>query len=463
MALWSWFLLHVLLYPLCAGATGYNENCIFEVFSECKRCSFDYGADRYYCLKKCLNILNKDMDGPCNNFYENKYVYDAFDTYNSNLQQETALRTLAKHCGLYFGMALNYGKLHDQKYMNIASKQFSSITAENACKWSYLQPKKDFRNYEACDKIIRESVKHDQVVRGHALSWARSTQNPKWFTEGNFTKEETIGILKDHIDDVLRYYGTNVYVWDVVNEPISDTNNKVLKVGHWYPKIKNYIDIAFIQAAKSRKHPNIKLFINDYNVASSRGYTAKKAQKLYDLVVDMKQRGIPIDGVGFQLHVDINYSLVDGVKANIERFGNIGVDVHMTEIDVGCAPRESKCASGWGEKQEQMQAEVYAALMRVCLDTDACKSYTIWGAVDKYTWIQAGHNPLLYDKKYQPKLAVKALMDTLSDNNVWVNRYYQRINRKPVADVLDEISSSPWNDFHGVEQHENIFGMEDEL
>ena len=41
--------------------------------------------------------------------------------------------------------------------------------------------------------------------------------------------------------------------------------------------------------------------------------------------------------------------------------------------------------------------------------------------------------------------------------------YHQRINRKPVADVLDEISSSPWNDFHGVEQHENIFGMEDEL
>ena len=70
---------------------------------------------------------------------------------------------------------------------------------------------------------------------------------------------------------------------------------------------------------------------------------------------------------------------------------------------------------------------------------------------------------LLYDKKYQPKLAVKALMDTLSDNNVWVDRYYRRINRKPVADVLDEITSSPWKDFHGVEQQENMFGMEDEL
>ena len=41
---------------------------------------------------------------------------------------------------------------------------------------------------------------------------------------------------------------------------------------------------------------------------------------MFNMVKDMQSRDIPIDGVGLQLHVDINYNLADGVAANIKRW-----------------------------------------------------------------------------------------------------------------------------------------------
>ena len=42
---------------------------------------------------------------------------------------------------------------------------------------------------------------------------------------------------------------------------------------------------------------------------------------MYNMVESMLDRGVPIDGVGLQMHVGTGYDLVDGVKANMERYG----------------------------------------------------------------------------------------------------------------------------------------------
>lgn len=232
----------VSLYPILAQkpfsvlAKVYSEECIFEVFTKCDHCNlndnfYSYSSydEKYLCLKKCLAVLNEREGNPCD-LGEETVMYDEDDLEEYEEEEESVpLRSLAERNGLYFGMALNYHRLYDTKYTRIAANQFSSITAENACKWSKLQPAKNVRKHKRCDRIVTEAIKNGQVVRGHALIWARSTTNPKWFTEGDYTKDESIVILQDHIDHVLRYYGNNVYVWDVVNEPISDVDSEVLK------------------------------------------------------------------------------------------------------------------------------------------------------------------------------------------------------------------------------------------
>eukprot|EP01046_Picozoa_sp_COSAG06_P097090 COSAG06_NODE_43199_length_374_cov_0.858182_1_plen_52_part_01 len=51
----------------------------------------------------------------------------------------------------------------------------------------------------------------------------------------------------------------------------------------------------------------------------------------------MQARKVPIDGVGLQFHWDLEHhdSLTD-VAANMKRLGDLGLEVHITELDIKC-------------------------------------------------------------------------------------------------------------------------------
>ena len=80
------------------------------------------------------------------------------------------------------------------------------------------------------------------------------------------------------------------------------------------------------------KLTDAKLEIRDFNVA----FGGKKADGLYQLVEHLKNSGVRIDAVGFQCHlnVGINYNY-ENLRKNIKRFIELGVEVYITELDVG--------------------------------------------------------------------------------------------------------------------------------
>lgn len=123
----------------------------------------------------------------------------------------------------------------------------------------------------------------------------------------------------------------------------------------------------------------------------------------------MKQRGVPIDGVGLQLHVDLNYNLAGGVKQDIARYAALGLEVHITELDV-------KCGDGcnWTADKEKQQAAIYHDLLNACLAyPKTCKNFETWGFTDKHTWISNNQHPLPFDENYQPKAAVNAMLSAM--------------------------------------------------
>ena len=66
------------------------------------------------------------------------------------------------------------------------------------------------------------------------------------------------------------------------------------------------------------------------------------------MVKAMKERGeeeCPIDGVGFQNHIDINFEVAnfEGIRQNIKRYADIGIEVQFTETDVKCTAKNEKC------------------------------------------------------------------------------------------------------------------------
>ena len=49
--------------------------------------------------------------------------------------------------------------------------------------------------------------------------------------------------------------------------------------------------------------------------------------------------GVPIDGVGLQMHISVDaFPSKADVSANMARLVALGLEVHITEMDVRCAP-----------------------------------------------------------------------------------------------------------------------------
>ena len=127
------------------------------------------------------------------------------------------------------------------------------------------------------------------------------------------------------------------------------------------------LELAFTTAAEALESVNatdVKLFLNDYMAESSTGVLyASKADRVYTLAQQLLAKGIPLHGVGMQFHLDLTYSSFDGVAANMKRLGELGLEVHVTELDVSCSLTASTCS--WDDSDAAKQAKIYASLLQV--------------------------------------------------------------------------------------------------
>ena len=119
----------------------------------------------------------------------------------------------------------------------------------------------------------------------------------------------------------------------------------------------------------------------------------------------LKDAGTPVDGVGFQMHLDADFDRYDEVASTFQKIADLDLDIYITELDVSVREGMS----------EEQQADVYEEVLSLCLAQTRCKAYQAWGFTDMYSW-RREYNPLLLDRRYQPKPAYFALQRRLSDN-----------------------------------------------
>merc|ERR1711920_930685 len=181
----------------------------------------------------------------------------------------------------------------------------------------------------------------------------------------------------------------------------------------FYPGVPDYIDLAF-QTARRVGGAGITLLYNDYNIlCSASGHWMKtKSDRAYNLVKSMKERGIPVDGIGFQAHLSTDWDstqLWTGTRENFQRYQDIGIEVHVTELDI-------QHNGQWDAAAEAKQARMYRTMLEICLEFPACKSFSLWGFTDKSTWRGSETHPLIYTVDYQPKAAFYEMMDALGSS-----------------------------------------------
>ena len=281
-------------------------------------------------------------------------------------------------------------------------------------KWWVLRPDRATYDFRQGDEVVRFAQAHQMKIRGHCLVWGR--YNPDWLTQGHFTTRQLSRLLHEHISRVMKHFAGQVFAWDVVNEAMDE--NGSVRDSLWYDqpgiglsgKGTAYIEQVFRWAHKA--DPQALLF---YNEAEGEGLN-RKSDVIYAMVKDFKRRGIPIDGVGLQMHVPKLDADVAAISANIARLTALGVQVHITELDV-FLPLDS---NGLLHPDDLIrQAEVYRGIVRACLNSAGCTAIQTWGFTDKYSWIGSHSRgsrgqALPFDRAYRPKYAYRAVLEELS-------------------------------------------------
>lgn len=302
-------------------------------------------------------------------------------------------------------------------------KQFNSITPENAMKMGPVHPQENRYFWNDADSIVGFAQKNGLKVRGHNLCW--HNQTPPWLfrdSSGNaVSKEVLLKRLRNHIEAVVGRYKGKIYAWDVVNEAVSDKPGEYLRHSQWLDICgEEYIAKAFQFAHEA--DPDALLFYNDYNEID-----AAKREKIYRLVKGLKDAGVPLHGVGLQGHWAINELSRQQLDSTIKRFGDLGIKVQITEMDISVYPKEHNARERRPEdidtdftpEKESKQLEVY----KMCFELfrkykNILSGVTFWNISDRNSWLDnfpvKGRKdyPLLFDKDLRPKRAFWEVIKT---------------------------------------------------
>lgn len=315
------------------------------------------------------------------------------------------LRELAETHDLNVGAAVAGGKLRsDPHYRGLLKREFNAITTENALKMGPVHPEPATYDFSDSDAIVSFGTAYDMTIRGHTLVW--HNQQPQWLSPWERTDEQLEDFLRAHIHTVAGRYRSSIDVWDVVNEAVLDDGS--LRETVWYDAMgEEYLDKAFHWTKAVA--PDATLCYNDYGAEALNA----KADGIYELLKRLLDRGVPVDAVGLQMHALHQQPDIDEVAQNVERLQALGLDVHLTEVDVAF-PSEHK-----PDDHLAAQAEYYRDLFELCLDMEM-DTIVMWGVRDSDSWVRSWFpdvtgDPLLFDERNSAKPAYDSVVSVLSD------------------------------------------------
>jgi len=309
--------------------------------------------------------------------------------------------------------------------LDLTLSQFNAMTPEFELQPSFIAPEEGMFNFERGDRVVDFALENGMPVRGHSLLWHEET--PDYFLQGS--RDDIRQRLETYIGTVMEHFRDRIQIWDVVNEATStDLFRGDAGVGPdrrtiWYEAVGNadYIDWAFIAARNA--DPNALLFLNDFETEEPR-----KAGWFRDIIRRLRQRGVPIDGAGHQLHLRLESTAVE-VLASIDAIQNEFPDMitHVTEMDINmytdpgtCFESGTNCLPDLGPNPPvellQRQAQIYRDVFAGLVARPFVESVTVWGVTDGDSVANRNptarfNHPLLFDRNGDVKPAYLAITD----------------------------------------------------
>ena len=350
------------------------------------------------------------------------YLDDFQLTYVAPPTIQTNIPSIYKRYADYFpiGAAVDTTDLSGP-HAQLLFKHFDSMTPGNDLKWSSVESSFGTYDFTNGDALVGEAVCHNIRVRGQNLLWATGAQTPAYATGDGTNSAANQAVvtanIQEHIKSEVQHFGTKVYAWDVVNEPLDPNQPDCLAHGPFYQVLgPTYMDVAF-NAAKQYAPPGTKLFLNDYSTTDP-----NRLACLVRVVGELRERGVPINAIGHEMHNSINYpapgAMTTAINTVAENFP--GMDQQVTELDESVY-NAGDIAANYGNtipasvlaEQGWLYKEYFDEFRKL---KHKLSAVTIWGMADDDTWLDSfpvtrTDYPLPFDMQLQAKPAYWGIVE----------------------------------------------------
>ncbi len=243
--------------------------------------------------------------------------------------------------------------------------------------------------------------------------------------------------LKNFITTTVNRYKDKVRAWDVINEPFDD--NGVVRTGtsssdafYWGDYLgdrnasKSMVTNGDSMIAKAFRYahaadPTAKLFLNDYAHETN----TRKMDSLIAVVTRLRANGVPIDGVGLQMHMSYLVS-TPAIDYCLMKMARLGILVKITELDIsvnlGDQNNPETANFVLSPTMLPQQAAKYQHVVEAYFhNVPEAQRYgiTVWGVGDKDSWLRnrlpyhTKDYPLLWDENYNKKQAYTGFLTGL--------------------------------------------------
>lgn len=299
-----------------------------------------------------------------------------------------------KDLTVIMGSALKEDKLNDQKYTALITGQFKSGTSENAWKLKHMLPELGKYNFKDADAIYKFVKSNGLRMHAHCDIWGEDRFQPKWLLGLEKDPEKLLAELDKYFQTTAARY--KVDSRDVLNE-IFDNNGKI-KDSVFKRSLGNNWPATMLKLV--HKHdPNSLKFYNDYNLQ----LITPRIAALQKLVDQYKKDGVPLHGIGSQMHINQKIDIPQYRKA-LKALASTGLMIHLSELDIAAKGDFSDTfkAVYEGYKEEVPEKQQFGI--------------TVWAPADRLNnMVIEGkdYTPALFNNDYSPKPAVKALIDLI--------------------------------------------------
>lgn len=326
-----------------------------------------------------------------------------------------SLKVLAANRGIELGNFAIFTHIYQPQYSNILTSQYNLALIDNTPNWYFtdggLRPTQTTYNFSQMDQIVSYAQQHQMALQAHHLLWGEAKWLPSWLTNGNYSPTQLMDIIHADISTTVGHYKGKIKEWSVVNEAFT-RGQHVDNLPDWWQEhtgSDEYINQSFIWAHQA--DPNAILILNDFD----NEHYNPVSDAMYNFIKNAKSQGIPISGIGMQMHIDGTHPPDEAeVISNMKRFGALGIGVYVTEFDVNMS-----AVNAPDNVKDRLEANIYYNMMQACIESQVCHSFSELGITDSETWYNylgpstVDARPLMFDTNYRPKAAFSSFRDAL--------------------------------------------------